>query len=64
MLSVKSNKIRRQFADLYRDEEAKQMSKLSRGYWLMSHLVHYHLWGLISIYQLYINYLERKSNSN
>ena len=59
MLSVKSNKIRKQFADLYRDEETGHMKMLTRGYWLMSHLVHYHLWGLISIYQLYINNLDK-----
>ena len=63
MLAVKGNAVRRQFADLYREEERRYMGRLRRGSWLMSHLVHYHLWSIITLYQLYINLVERIKNN-
>ncbi|MBR1808345.1 MAG: glycosyltransferase family 2 protein [Paludibacteraceae bacterium] len=58
MLRVKDMDIRKKYADLFREEENTQMQKLKRGTWLMSWLVHHHLWFLIRIYQIYIDRLS------
>lgn len=55
MLHCNSMKIRKQYGYLFHEEEKKEMHKLTRGYWLMSHLIHYKLWKLICLYQYYIN---------
>lgn len=57
MLAVRDNKDRRPFADLFREEEKRVgFSHLKGGAWLMSNLIHYHLFPLIAIYQIYINW--------
>lgn len=59
MLHTNSMKIRKEYAPLFHEEEKKVMHNLSKGYWLMSHLIHYKLWGLIRLYQSYINIKTR-----
>lgn len=60
MLHCNSNATRRQYANLYREYELKHLNGLSAGFQIMGRLVHYHLWPLISIYQIYINWLNKR----
>lgn len=55
MLHCNSMQIRKQYAMLFHEEEKTVMHTFSRGFWMMSHLIHYKLWGLIRLYQCYIN---------
>ncbi len=62
MLQCTSNQTRRKYADLYRENEIAHLKGLSPGFQLMGRLVHYHLWPLISLYQIYINWLRERQN--
>lgn len=57
MLHTNSMTLRKKYATLFHEEEKNVMRRLSRGYWIMSHLIHYQLWGLVRLYQGYI-YLQ------
>lgn len=63
MLHTHDMQTRRKYADLYREEENIYMKKLRRGFYIMAHLVHYHAWFLIRIYQIYIDFREKRQNS-
>lgn len=60
MLHCNSNATRRKYANLYREYELKHLNGLSAGFQIMGRLVHYHLWPLISVYQIYINWLNKR----
>ncbi|MCQ2311440.1 MAG: glycosyltransferase [Paludibacteraceae bacterium] len=62
MLQCASNQTRRKYADLYRENEIANLKGLSPGFQLMGILVHYHLWPLISLHQVYIDWLIKRKN--
>ena len=63
MLQCTSNQTRRKYADLYRENEIANLKDLLPGFQLMGRLVHYHLWPLISLYQIYIDMLNKRKNN-
>ncbi|MBQ7631311.1 MAG: glycosyltransferase family 2 protein [Paludibacteraceae bacterium] len=60
-LMLCDNRSRKQYADLYAEEERLYKPKLTRGVALMYWLTKHHLWGLTYCYQCYINWLEHKT---
>ena len=58
MLHTDSMALRRKYADLFHNEEKTQMHLLRRGQWLMTYLIHHHLWPAVWIYQQYMNLLR------
>jgi len=62
MLQCRSMATRRKYADLYREYEIENLKDLSPGFQLMGRLVHHHAWPLISLYQIYIDWLIRRKN--
>lgn len=59
MLHTRDFALRKAYADLYREEESRQMHRLKRSARVVCRLVHGHRWCALRIYQLYINLRER-----
>jgi len=62
MLNCRSMAARKKYADLYRENELSSLRGLLPGFRLMGRLVHYRLWPLISIYQIYLDWLIDHKN--
>jgi len=62
MLQCDSLATRKKYADLFREYELASLKGLSPGFQLMGRLVHHHMWGLIRLYQIYINWLSKRQN--
>lgn len=62
LLMFCDNRSRKQFVDLYADEERIYTPKLTRGVALMYWLTKHHLWFLTYCYQCYIRWLDYMKN--
>lgn len=58
MLHTRDFALRKKYADLFRQEEARQMHRLKRSAYIVCRLVHKHRWCSLRMYQLYINLRE------
>lgn len=53
MLSVNSNSIRKEYANLFREEEKTYIPRLNGGYWVIEILIYNKLWILVSLFCIY-----------
>lgn len=64
MLSDVDMESRKEYADIFREEEGRHMWKLSRGKLLMIFLVRHHLWPLVRLYTCYVDWRRRRAGEN